>query len=1009
MSRKESRVWPRAKAARRAVLLACVLILGSSPWAHAEESGAQVLARARDVYMKEGPRPALEIFEQALQRFREEEDRSGEAITLGWIGNCHKRFGDYPKALQLLGKALGMKRDLADGLEEGKTLSHLGLVYWEMGDYPRAIEHFRSAGQIARKVDDQRLEGSALNNLSLVYDELGEYGKSLAGYERVLELYARVGFPRGRSDTLANTGGVYLLLGQYRRAIDYYRQALEIDRSLDLVPGMSSALGNIALCHLGLGEIESAVDAFDRALELAREAGLRLDEAYWLRGKANALLHQGRYDLALELHRRALAMHEEAGSRGEVVEALSEQGDLFLRLGDLARAEDQFQRALAVAEEIGLDRGVTLSLLLLGDLEWHRQRYERSAELYARALGRAEMVGDRAREGAALVRIAAVDRRKARFDDGLEHARRALTVARQEGMTLLEARALLGLGRLELGGGSPERALELLAQGEAIAVPVGEPDLLWRLRFARAETLTAMGRKTEAVDALRGAIEVIESVRGRLREERFRAGYLEDKYEVYVELVRLLLDLGRIEEAFSTSETMRSRTFLALLDRTPRPIFLDPERRLTENDLRRRIRRLQGALDEEHGRTRSEQRQSAIQVFSAELAAAEREYQDLLDDLRSQAPGSPAGRGAAAATSHEVRSRLAPGRALVEYVVSRQSVLLFVLTGDALRATTVEVSRSDLEAKVELLRELLKRTESEAWRKPAQSLGEILVAPMERRGWLEGVEELYLIPHHILNYLPFAALLRSHAGEERYLIEDYEVAYLPSGALLSRARAAWRSGAPLLALAPERVRLRYAEEEARSVARLFPTAPRVLTGDLATEGSFKRLAPNYRTLHLATHSVFNKRSPLLSGLHLEPSAGEDGTLEVHEILGLRLDADLVTLSACDTALASGYFAEVPAGDEFVGLTRAFLLAGSSSVLSSLWEVDDRSTLELMVGFYRNLAVQDKAEALALVQRRLGGSEGRYRHPYYWASFVLHGAMGSVGEPGKPPNTHVKGM
>jgi len=110
------------------------------------------------------------------------------------------------------------------------------------------------------------------------------------------------------------------------------------------------------------------------------------------------------------------------------------------------------------------------------------------------------------------------------------------------------------------------------------------------------------------------------------------------------------------------------------------------------------------------------------------------------------------------------------------------------------------------------------------------------------------------------------------------------------------------------------------------------------------------------------------------------------------VMGMRLDADLVTLSACETALGSGYFAEVPAGDDFVGLTRAFLGTGSDSVLASLWEVNDRSTLDFMRSFYRNLAKAGKADALAQAQRAMLHRGGRYAHPYFWAPFVLVGAM-----------------
>ena len=196
------------------------------------------------------------------------------------------------------------------------------------------------------------------------------------------------------------------------------------------------------------------------------------------------------------------------------------------------------------------------------------------------------------------------------------------------------------------------------------------------------------------------------------------------------------------------------------------------------------------------------------------------------------------------------------------------------------------------------------------------------------------------------------------------------------------------------------MRLRYAPEEARSIDALFKPNSRLMIGVGATESSFKKLAGDFRVLHLATHGTFNKLNPLLSGLELEADGANDGLLQVHEVLGLHLAADLVTLSACDTALGSGYFAEVPAGDEFVGMTRAFLAAGSTSVMATLWEVDDKASVQLMQHFYEQLTgpigARDTAGALAEAQRELHANKAM-GHPYYWAPFILVGTETRTAE------------
>jgi len=164
----------------------------------------------------------------------------------------------------------------------------------------------------------------------------------------------------------------------------------------------------------------------------------------------------------------------------------------------------------------------------------------------------------------------------------------------------------------------------------------------------------------------------------------------------------------------------------------------------------------------------------------------------------------------------------------------------------------------------------------------------------------------------------------------------------------------------------------------------------VLTAGGATEDAFRREAPQRRIVHLATYGVLNKHNPLFSFVELAPGGGQDGRLEVHEVFGLHLTADLVVLSACETGVGSGALADVPAGDDWVGLVRAFLHAGAAHVVATLWRVDDWATEALMERFYEGLATgAEPARALALAQRALVGAAAT-AHPRYWAGFVAVG-------------------
>jgi CHAT domain-containing protein/Tfp pilus assembly protein PilF len=948
------------------------------------------LQAAETLYRKQGPASALPKFEALAAQFRELGDKTNEAGARHFVGECHWRLGDFADARKHLNYAIAIREALGDQLGIGKTANVLGLLEWDLGNYDKAIARFRAASAAGKAVGDRKLEGATLNNLSLVYDELGDYKTSLTQYHEVIEIYRGADFPRGEGDTYGNIGGVYLLLGQFRKAKSYYEKALAISEQLESKPAISQDHGNIGLANLGLGDIDVAISNFDTAIELAEETGMRQDAAYWRRGKANALIRKGRFDAGLDLHRVALKAYEDIGARGELLGALHDMGQLHLILGDPASPESYFNDAISLARSIGNANGITVNLLALGQLYLRREQLDAASSHFNQARMRAQQSDAKAHLVRSLLGLAYVHQAQQRFDESADELAAALAVAGVIESRQQEAEVLFVLAENERQTEHADQALRLYAAAESILVETGDPDILWQLHFGRAKTLEFMGDKLGAVESLRQSVLLIEGVRSRLREERFRSGYLQDKHQVYVELVRLQLELEMIEEAFRTAERLRARSYSQQFERMGYPTLTEEQQR-HERELRERVRQLHRAVGEEQDSGGS--RQAAMHTYSSELIVAEREYQAFLDDHVRTAVSPKA--AASPPDSADVRRRLAGDEVLIEYVVGDNEVMIFALSSDGLFATIQNVRRVDMRARIELLRDLIGQPGDSRWFKPAASIARVLIAPLEDAGVLHGVSNIYLVPHGILNYLPFAALPTQAPDARRLMIEDYTLAYLPTAVALGEAARKGSEPPSLLAVAPANSRLRHAPEEARSINALFEPNSRLLLGDAATESRFKSLAGDYRMLHLATHSEFNKLNPMFSGLQLEADDANDGRLEVHEVLRLSLNADLVTLSACDTALGSGYFAEVPAGDEFVGLTRAFLSVGSDSVMATLWEVDDRSSVQLMQQFYERLegpgANADKSAALTLAQKQVRSTEG-YEHPYYWAPFVLVGKI-----------------
>lgn len=946
------------------------------------------LGAAEQIYRQDGPAKALPEFELLLQLFRENDETRNVAIAEGYIGALHWRLGNFELSRLHLETALQLKREIGDRLQEGKTLNTLGLLEWDLGNFDQAIDRFLQASKIGKETGDRKLEGSALNNLSLVYDELGNYQTSLEQYQQVLKIYSDIDFPRGKSDTLGNIGGVYLLLGYFSKAADYYQQALEISKELESVPSMCQDHGNLGLSYTGTGKIDLALEHFDRALMFAVDAGMRQEQGIWLRGKANAQIKAGRYDLALEYHRSALDIYAEIDAPVLLLEALHDMGQLMLDLGDPASAEQYFERAIKMARSIGLSRAITTNLLALGDLQYRHQRSEAAAALYSQAIERSVESGEEGPHAQGLLRVAMVHIEQKHFSIAQQEIDQALAIARKTGASTVEAEALYMLAELTRLSGNPLSALVQYQAAGTLSAETGDPDLLWQIDYGRALAFVKTGEKEAAVEALLAAVRQIESVRNRLQEKRFRAGYIQDKHQVYIELVRLQLELGRTTDAFYTAERLRTWSFFEQsgLDET---LELSAAKRHAGIELRERVRQLQQNLEAEQDLPASERRQLAIDTFSQELFFAEQNYQAFLDDNRK--PGMIGAAPETLVQETDMRDKLLANEALIEYVVGTDNITIFVMTQEKLHGLSMPARQIDLHSRLELLRDLLQERDSDLWKIPAASLSGTVLIPVLEKGWLKGVNHLYVVPHGMLNYLPFALLPVQLATEQDPVIDRFSLAYLPSAATLANRASNGDQTQSLLAMAPARSRLQNAREEVLSIASLFSPHSEMLVGDAATESAFKNNADQYRVLHLATHGYFNKLNPLLSGLQLEPDESNDGLLEVHEILELKLESDLVTLSACETGLGSGFFTEIPAGDDFVGMTRAFLQVGSAAVLATLWEVEDRSTVDLMKSFYRNLDAasvnKDKAAALASAQKTLRSST-KYKHPYYWAPFVL---------------------
>jgi CHAT domain-containing protein len=478
---------------------------------------------------------------------------------------------------------------------------------------------------------------------------------------------------------------------------------------------------------------------------------------------------------------------------------------------------------------------------------------------------------------------------------------------------------------------------------------------------------------------------------------------MENKFQVYEWMIRLLHRMKRDEEAFNYLERAKARTMLDMLgDKAFATRNAEVEELLArERSVREQIQDLMkasGQFPQEESEDEEGSDEQSAESESKEasvLDLLQTEQKALLDRIERLNPDLGSLLRVNPLNGKEVQTLLDKDTVVLAYYTGSEWTGVFVLTKDDILGLHLDILRKQLAEKV---KEFRKETEegltvkvlmSKEYEKPLADLYEILIKPVENE--LIGKKHLVVVPHGMLHYLPFQALRNP---EGKYLIESHTLSYLPSASVLKYAREKNRGNhADLFAVAnpvTDLSPLPAAELEAREVSALFEKK-QVLVGPGATKIKFKSDGVRYDLLLFSTHGEMIESDPLKSNLRFTPSQQDDGKLTVSEIFDMEVRANLVTLSACETGLARGTKGGFPQGDDLVGLSRAFIHAGAPSVVASLWKVSDESTVLMMRSFYRNLQTMPKAEALQQAQLNLAKANAMTSsHPYFWAPFILVG-------------------
>jgi CHAT domain-containing protein len=555
------------------------------------------------------------------------------------------------------------------------------------------------------------------------------------------------------------------------------------------------------------------------------------------------------------------------------------------------------------------------------------------------------------------------------YKEAIDAFERGLTLHQTARLINPSTDEVLGLGRAYLGQKDFPRAMENLTKVLQIAEGRRQYATIQAASAALGDVFLQTEKPSEAIAYYKKAIDSIESTRSLLESEELRASFFEDKGQSYGGIIEAQLRTKNFEEAFNYNERARSRAFLDILGSK---VQLGRQGALIEEErtLQAKVSELRAKLAGQRG-TDGAEVDSGLEQLRQELETAQRAYADFLVKARKENKEQASLMSVEPLTLKQVQERLDPGVTMLEYFVARGTVWLWVVEKDRVEFVSTSIAKSDLVSKVTALRDTIYQlSEKDRFTVLAQELYKLLIEPSLPH--IKG-KEVVIVPHDVLHYLPFQTL---QGTDGRYLIEKYPIYYLSSASLLQFTAEKRRAkGDNVLAFGnpdlgdPEK-NLEFAELEAQEIKTAFPQSAVYLKKD-ATEEQSKALSGDRDILHFATHAELKQDDPLSSAILLAKEDKEDGRLEVREIFGMNLKANLVVLSGCETGLG-----KLSTGDELVGLTRAFIYAGTPSVMASLWKVDDASTAHLMSNFYRNLKTMTKVEALRQAQLALIRGSGQ---------------------------------
>jgi CHAT domain-containing protein/Tfp pilus assembly protein PilF len=965
---------------------------------------------------------AMQWYEQSLQIDTAEGFEMWAAFNLNNLGAAARSRGDLAAAESFHRRALGIReRLLPDSLDVAASLNNVGIVVYGKGDLEGALHYFTRVLDIRQRVDPESLETAAiLNNIGAVAHARGDLDGSMAYHRRALLIREKLAPDSAAMATsLGNMGVLAWNRGDLQAAEDLYQRAHAIFQKLS--PDSLDVAFNLnaqGLVAADRGELQVAQRHYERSLAIRQKlAPDSLDVSVSLSNLGVLARDRGDLDAALAYAERALAIRERiAPDSLEVATSLNNLGDLAQLRKDLEKAADYYQRALAIRERAAPDSlylaGTLANLGVLafdrGDLTGAEGFQRRALEIRQRlapdSLDVAETLTD-------LGSVAAALRETNRARD---YHTRALGIRDRLAPESIPAVAdLNGLGAMALAEGRGSEALRLytravdIIEAQRWQVPSTESRAL--LLAQHAESYTGLLRTQIAMNDLPGAFATAERARARSLLEILAEARAEIRHGVDP----VLLASERQLQQQLNAKAGRHTQLLSGKHNEAQAAAIKKE----VADLLLQYRDVQARIRRDSPRYAALTQPQPLGL--AEIQAALLEANTLLLEYVLDEEASTL----FAVTAESIESFDLPkridienaARRVYELTVARQAV-----RGESPSQRRARIAKADAD-----------------YAAAAATLGRMVLGPVAAR---LGNRRLLIVADGALQYVPFGALPSPAGRPGAPLVTRHEIVSLPSASVVVALRRELQGRPPaerLVAVIADPVfdaadarlgrtappspvtpgastvatglpraadvagltddrgvisRLPFTRDEADAILAAAPAGQSTRAIDFQASRATATSADlaRYRIVHLATHGLLDTEHPELSGIVLslvdENGTPQDGYLRLHELYNLNWTADLVVLSACQTALGK----EIK-GEGLLGLTRGFMYGGARRVVASLWNVNDSATAQFMTYFYQGMFGQKLSAAAALRAAQIEMARGKtYQSPYYWAAFVLQG-------------------